>query len=327
MFLGVLVPPLGAVAGHPRERPLGRAALEVAQDGVRVVFVDRGDGERVWGHEATEDGWRPVGPVAVAGLWDRFPRRGRAAEWRGLAAGLPGVPIVNALAAVDLAADKWLTQVALARAGVLMPEATVDADAFAGFLNRVGVAFHKPRFGAYGVGILRFARGDSVPATAPGAGGPEPALLQAAVPPPSGWAGVAFRVLVQRDARGVWGCPGSVARRSQVDPVVNAARGAEVVPSDDVLDDGGAELHARSCEVAVRFCEAVPGEPVVELGLDWVLDDRGRTWLVEVNGRPMGRLEVVAEQEPDRFAAAHVASCARPLRALAGLVSGQWTPR
>ncbi len=327
MILGVLVPPLGASAVAPRERPLGRAALEVAKDGLRVVFVSGGDGSRVWGHEATEDRWQPVGPVHVAGLWDRFPRRGRAAEWQRLAAGVPPVPIVNALAAADLAADKWLTQVALASSGVAMPEATVEADAFGGFLDRVGVAFHKPRFGAYGIGIRRVARGGDVPATAEGAHGPEPALLQAAVPPPTGWAGVAFRVLVQRDERGVWGCPGSVARRSLLDPVVNAARGAEVVPADEVLADGGAELHARSCEAAARFCDALPGEPVVELGLDWVLDDKGRSWLVEVNGRPMGRLEVVAEQEPGRFAAAHVASCAAPLRALAGLVRGQWTPR
>jgi glutathione synthase/RimK-type ligase-like ATP-grasp enzyme len=93
---------------------------------------------------------------------------------------------------------------------------------------------------------------------------------------------------------------------------VNAARGADVVPLEDA---------AEAVRVALRIADvlaALPdGRDLVEIGVDLVLDPDGRPWPIEVNGRPRGHLEALAASDPARWAAAHVAACARPLRWLA----------
>ena len=55
---------------------------------------------------------------------------------------------------------------------------------------------------------------------------------------------------------------------------------------------------------------------LVELGVDLVIDEEGTPWLVEVNGKPRGRLEVLAGRDA-AWQEAHVRVSARPLRWLA----------
>jgi len=164
--------------------------------------------------------------------------------------------------------------------------------------------------------------GDPLPAKLPGAlaGAPEPSLLQRAVPAPEGWAGISVRVLVQRGPDGAWVVNPAVARRSATDPVVNVARGAEAAPAAEVLaaptlEALGALVHAT----ANALSDHPEGAWLGELGVDAVVDPTGHPWLIEVNSRPRGRLESLAASDPDRFHAAHLEACARPLRFLAAL--------
>jgi len=125
-------------------------------------------------------------------------------------------------------------------------------------------------------------------------------------------------VLCQRLPGGGWLASEPVLRQSRADPVVNAARGAEVRVARDVLPG---ELLDHAGDLARRAALAITATPggglCVELGVDLVLDAECQPSVIEINSRPRGRLAVLAAIDADRFSAAHVQACARPLRALA----------
>jgi glutathione synthase/RimK-type ligase-like ATP-grasp enzyme len=186
-----------------------------------------------------------------------------------------------------------------------------------------GLAFLKPRFGALGTSVTRVDSTDDLPVFLPGVvpGQEEPAILQRAVSPPLGWAGRSVRVLCQRMPDHSWyQCP-AVLRQSRTDPVVNAARGAAVMPAADGLGDETMEQISHAC---ARVCAAIAaadgGLWAVELGVDLVIDSDGIPWVIEVNSRPRGRLEVLAALDGERFADAHLQACARPIRTMAHLL-------
>ena len=317
----MLVPPYDAEPGHPADRPIGRAALRLEAEGLAVVFGHEAQQGRLRGVRARPEGWVDAGEVAVAAAYDRFPSRSRAEAYRALRAGLGEVPLGNPPSIVSLCADKWRCQVVLEQAGVVgLPPQEARPEAFEERLASWGSGFLKPRFGAFGCGVRRVVPGDALPDTLPGPidGVDEPALLQRAVRPPPGWSGVACRVLVQREADGAWWAAHPVARRSRTDAVVNAARGAEVVP----LAEGFPEALAPTRALAVAAAEALAategGDWLVEVGVDVVLDEALRPWIVEVNSRPRGRLEALLPSDP-RWMEAHVEACARPLRRLAAI--------
>ena len=80
----------------------------------------------------------------------------------------------------------------------------------------------------------------------------------------------------------------------------------------------GIRIAAGLTQAATAALSASPvGAHALELGLDLVLDPEGEPHLIEVNARPNGRLEVLASQDPTRFATAHLDACLRPLRTLA----------
>jgi len=319
--LAVLVPvdPSGP-PGAPESLPMGRAALALATEGISVVFATAASGGRVDGLVARAGVWEPVAGVAIAGAYDRYPSKGDAAGYAALIVGLAGRPVVNPPSLAVLCRDKVDCQRHLEARGVPLPEVEDDPARFAERLAEWGAGFLKPRYGAFGIGVRRVVPGDPLPEALPGAvgGPPEPAILQRAVAPPGGWAGVSVRILVQRDAMGRWVTTPGVARRDRDDPVVNVARGAEVALADDVLEPWTV---AAGDALAVAAARALGDHPdgtwLAELGVDLAVDPDGRPWLIEVNNRPRGRLEVLADADPPRFAAAHLDACARPLRFLA----------
>lgn len=320
--IGVLVPvDPGSTPPPPESRPIGRAALVLARSGLRVVFGDAVEGGRLTGLEAHPGGWRRVAAVPVLALHDRFPSQSRAARFAEIRAGAGAVPIGNPPSLTMLCRDKLACQQALAAAGVAhQPPVEADPARFEARLRGWGAGFLKPRFGSFGIGVRRVVPGDPLPAVLPGAvaGRPEPALLQRAVAPPAGWAGWSVRVVCQRAPGGGWVLGEPAVRRHRTDPVVNAARGASVVPGGDVLEAHTARaVRTLALQVTAAIGALPGGRWAVEVGVDLVIDDRGQPWLVEVNGRPRGRLEALAAVDPGRFQDAHVAACGRPIAALA----------
>jgi glutathione synthase/RimK-type ligase-like ATP-grasp enzyme len=310
--VGVLVPLSPGEGPPPEALPLGRAALSLALEGVDVVFGAEARDGVLYGRRAVVGGWAPA-EARVAAAYDRFPSQGRAEAHRALVAGLDGTPLANLPALVQLCRDKLATQRALEAADVRIPEVEADPARFAARLEEWGAAFVKPRHGAFGRGVRRVVAGEAVPAYVDGTFPGDEVLLQRAVPPPDGYAGVSARVLVQRAPTG-WVVEEPVLRTSRTDPVVNAARGSEVAEAARLRPELLPALRVAGLEVAA----ALGADPyAVELGVDCVVDPEGRAWVVEVNGTPRGRLERLAAADPAGWLERHVQACARPLRYLA----------
>jgi glutathione synthase/RimK-type ligase-like ATP-grasp enzyme len=308
--LAVLVPRPGDDPAPPESRPLGRIALALEREDIDLVFAFWARHGRVTGVRARPGRWEPAPFEFVWAAYDRYPSRGERDLHQALLAGLRGVPVVNDPEAVRLCRDKVATQHRI-EAHVPMPEVETDPARFADRLRDWGAGFLKPRFGSFGDGISRVVPGDPLPAEILG----DPPILQRALAPPEGWAGWSVRVLVQREVDGRWIGGHPVVRRSRTDPVVNAARGAEVAALEDLRPV------REVVQVALDAAQALVGDDplVVELGVDVVLDRELRPWVVEVNGTPRGRLEVLAAGDP-RWAPAHFEAAARPLRYLAARV-------
>jgi len=319
--IGVLVPSLAEGAPlPPASLPFGRAAMKLAGEGIEVVFGDRAERGQLVGTRAVGETWSPVRRWPVAAAFDRYPARSRPGSHRALLRGLGPIPVANPPTLAALCSDKLATQRVLTRGAVPMPDVETDPRRFTAALAAWGTAFLKPRYGAFGRGVCVVRPGEPLPAEAEGAvpGVPEPTFLQRHVRAPPGFAGISARVLVQRLADGSWATDPVVARWSRTDPVVNAARGSSVALLASLV---GAEITADVAALAIRCMSLLAEEPegdlLVEGGVDVAIDRDLRPWVLEVNGTPRGRLEVLRNQSPEAFHAAHVESCARPLRTLA----------
>jgi hypothetical protein len=294
---------------------IGRAAMALADAEVPIVFGQEITAGVARGLRVSADGtWErvkvPVGVVAM-----RFPRRSRPEPFEAALAGLKAaqwsIPIVNALPFSDLTVDKLVTQHALSDV-VSMPEMELDAGRFSERVAEWDGAFLKPRYGSLGEGVVRLNPGEGIPDVAPGEW-----ILQRAVLPPAGVAGVSLRVLVQREGDG-WIVPTAVARVSDDDPTVSVERGARVnVASDVVGSETLQAVHADAVSIARWLADSGPWAPedVVEMGVDFVVDRDGQPWTIEVNSIPRGRLAVLAALD-ERYAAEHAAAIERPLRRL-----------
>jgi glutathione synthase/RimK-type ligase-like ATP-grasp enzyme len=319
--VGVLVPHRAGTPEPPERRPIGRAALRLASEGISVLFGHRVEAGELIGHVAVPGGWRD-GRMQVDVAYDRYPSQSDPGGHAALRTGLGDTPIANPYGLTLLCRDKIDTQRVLERAALPVAEITTDPANFQRALNAWGTAYLKPRFGAFGRGIQRVTTGDSTPATGPGAvpGQLEPLFLQRAIPPLAPWRGVACRVLCQRTSADTWWVGPPVARRSANDWVVNAARRAEVVPASQMLPDQLDALVELSRRTAAAMAAQREGAWLVELGVDLVINDRGEPIVIEVNSRPRGRLEALATQDPQAWMEAHVRACCRPLRYLAGVL-------
>ncbi len=321
VYIAVLVPEGASAPPPPEATPLGRAALSLASAGVHLLFGARPRSARLCGLRATASGW-VAEEHDVDAAYDRLPAVAAPALREAALAGLVGLPVGNPPALIDLCRDKLRCQGALDAAGVGgLPPVEGDPARFAARIAEWGVAFHKPRFGSQGVGVRRWTAADGPPPpSAPGLldAQLDPAILQFAVPPPAGWAGWSLRVLCQRLPDGGWTLAPTVLRRSLTDPVVNAARGAALAPAEDHLQQADHNF-ARGLALTVA---GVLGrdEAAVELGVDLVVDRDGHPWIVEVNGRPDGRLAGLAKQQPVRYGPAAEQAARRPFERLAAVV-------
>lgn len=308
MNLGVWTPfRASGPLGPPEELPLGRAALALTDEGIDLV-VGHPAGPGIFdGVRARRGRWESLTGLPVQAVYDRFPSASRPQAFAAGLARIRGLPLVNDPVLTALCRDKLACQQALGD----LPQPDVTTTDLPGHLSRWGVAFLKPREGSFGRGVRQVRAGDALP-DGPGW------ILQRAVLPPEGFgAGLALRVLVQRDGT-TWHARPAVARISDHDPVVNAARGARLAPAADLLP---AHTDAAVRDLAVRTAERLASHGLfVECGVDIVLDSDLSPFVIEVNSRPRGRLRGLAELHPDRFRDLHVQACITPFRTLARLV-------
>ena len=199
--IGVLVPTDGSTpTTAPEERPIGRAALQLATRGIDVIFGDTLCAGRMSGFRATMQGWKAAKDIAIGGLHDRFPSQLRAEKYEEILRESRDIPMGNSHAVTLLCRDKLQTQESLQALGIPMPAVQGDPTRFSSDLSLWGHGYLKPRYGALGIGVRRVSPGDPLPTHTTGVvpDRPDPTILQAAVTPPAGWASRTVRVLIQR---------------------------------------------------------------------------------------------------------------------------------
>lgn len=327
--IGVLVPVNPGPLQPPMTRPVGRAALALRKEGITVIFGDRIErrGDEVWmtGQIAIPGAWQTV-TQSVQAIHDRYPSQRRARSYAAAMDVAGNLPLGNPTSLTMLCRDKLDCQRWLASHGIPMPAVSSDPQEWPSLLTQWGSGFLKPRYGALGIGVQRVCPGDALPHTCQGVvpGKQDPTILQRAIAPPSGWAGLSVRALCQRKTDKSWTICPPVLRRSTTDFVVNAARGATVHPAEDVLSADSMKAMATLCQSTCAALSAhSDGDRLVEVGLDLVIDPQWDPHLIEVNSRPRGRLEVLASADPSRFHAAHIDACARPIRYLAHIAQAR----
>ena len=321
LSIGVLVPTdetRPTIA--PSERPIGRAAIQLLERGIDVVFGDTASNGLFSGFRIRNNQWVPVRNIPIIGVHDRYPSQIRSQQFEKIQAGLRGIPMGNALEFTVLCRDKIASQHAFVSRGIRMPAVESNPTRFSAMLQQWGSAFLKPRYGALGIGVQKLTPGDPIPTHTVGVveNRPEPTILQAAILPPKGWASQTVRVLIQRKPRGGWFIGTPVVRRSVSDPVANAARGAEVAAGPDVLAPKTlARIHEETLSICAVLDTMNTAKHMVEAGIDLVLDSEFEPWLIEINSRPRGRMEVLAAANPRDYHSAHVDACSRPLEVIA----------
>ena len=313
--IGVLVP-FKPKREAPNTRPISSA---ISDDfGFTVVFGSElkviSNTVHIVGFTAENNRWIPRSlPVSV--LHDRFPSQVRLDQYQQILTRMRDIPMGNPVSITMLCRDKircqkWLEPV------LPMPPVLEDYSKFSSTLSHWKAGYLKPRFGALGTNVLFVGKNHQLPQYLPGVVPHklEPTILQKAIKPPRSWSGLCVRQLISRKQNGDWHCYPGVLRRSRTDSVVNVARGAEAVLAEENLSGECMEKITQLSVIAAQRLEAYDGgQWAVEFGIDFVIDEHYNPWLIEVNSRPRGRLEVLSKVDPARFSELHQQAVMSPI--------------
>lgn len=322
--VGILVPDYPPPLPKPSEKPIGSATHLLRDQKIQTLFGNKIIKENnkviMYGMTIKEDEWIPAFSEIKA-LHDRFPSQIRALHFQKILPEVNEIILGNPFEITLLCRDKIKTQRFLEEHGVLMPKIITEYQNFSDALSEWKTGFLKPQFGALGKNVQALtAQAASIPEFLEGVvpGKKEKTFIQQGITAPKGWKGLSLRQLIQRMPCGSWRMSPAVLRRSREDLVVNVARGAEAVLAENHLPLETMEnIGAQSLSIAQALQKYPKGQHAVEFGLDFVIDQDYQPWLIEVNSRPRGRLEVLARRNPERFLALHQRACVAPILYLA----------
>ena len=325
VVVAILVPPIHSRSPKAHSFPIAKALQNLKNDGILTVFgfEIKEVNNTVWinGKSIIRDDFIDCS-TKIDIIHDRFPSQIRSEHFSDIQSNVGNIPFGNPFSTTLLCRDKLACQRVLETPALNMPDVIATPDDFESTLAEWGLGFIKPQFGALGQGVQAVRPNTHIPHFLPGVvpNRLEPTILQRGIYPPSGWAGMSVRQLMQRAIGGSWIARTAVLRRSKKESVVNVSRGAEAVPAIDFLPSETIhEIERQSFVACSIFDKEAKGRYNVEFGLDFVIDPEYRPWLIEVNSRPRGRLENLATTDPDRFLVEHQSACVQPIRYLASL--------
>lgn len=319
-------------------QPFGRpttffaeCCVEAARLGVQVVVFEADDLDpdrpQLRGSRFIDGSWtRPSAIRFPDVVYDRAPLFDPACATSANRARVrlidAGVPFINPLRLLEVAADKLATYRLLAGHDITMPAtARLDEERFDAYLDRFGHLFVKPVRGSNGTGVIEVKREHGLAVVRYGTervevkadgrlwgtitalmgneGRPRNvSLIQQGIST-ARTGGQSFprfdlRVMMQKDERKAWGMTGLVARVSQSDvPTTNLSTGARAEVAEHVLDDVYGPAMRRSIiasvtETGLGICQLLDRDicPCGELGIDIVTDAAGRPWVIEINAKP-----------------------------------------
>ena len=202
-------------------------------------------------------------------------------------------PVCNPRSFIELCKDKWAFQKWMEQHGIYMPP-VVETHFSEALQKWDGMAIAKPRFGSFGVGI-EIVYEEPVPFRQ-SVQGMDPTLLQKYIRPPNGFAGIAVRQLLQRNKDRSWTFRTIVARTSKDDPIINAARGADICYASEILPKNCIEnIQTQSKKIASIMGTWSPY--IIEVGLDYVIDATFSPIFIEANAQPKGKLKALVQKE------------------------------
>ena len=325
--IGIFVPPKKGRRPPPGDRPIVKATQHLLTEQIQCIFghsfrrTEKGlamDGLSTNGQQ-----WTEHLNQSICAVYDRFPSQLRSQTFQPMMKVILPSPMGNPYGFTLLCRDKIKTQRWLEENGIQMPELVTDHHRFKAKLSDWGAGFIKPQFGALGTNIQKVTAQSSLPTELPGLmpDEPEPAILQQAIDPPKGYAGMSVRCLIQRKDNARWIVRSPVLRFSTQDPVVNVSRGAKACAAVDMLPEACIqEMKQQAIHIGTLISALDWGRFALECGIDFVIDAEYRPWIVELNSRPRGRLEHLAHTEPDRFGEEHIDALAQPIRCLVNLL-------
>ena len=327
--IAIFVPPKNGPLPPPGDRPIVRATKRLLNEQIQCIFghefrrTDTSllmDGLCAYGQQ-----WIKHSDVEIHAVYDRFPSQLRRQSFQPMLKAILPSPMGNPYPYTLLCRDKIKTQHWLESNGIRMPELVTQYDQFEAKLAQWGTGFIKPQFGALGTSVEKVYAGGPLPRHLPGLvpNEPEPTILQRAIHPPKGHAGMSVRCLIQRQTDTQWICRTPVLRHSTKDPVVNVARGASACTAEELLPEKCMlEIKHTAMHIGELINTLECGRYALECGIDYVIDSEYRPWIVELNSRPRGRLEYLAQAKPDQYGEEHIEALAQPIRCLATLASG-----
>jgi glutathione synthase/RimK-type ligase-like ATP-grasp enzyme len=324
--IGIFVPPSNSASRPPpSQRPLSKAVYDLKTEGIQCVFGHRFeksmDGTLMSGVTLEQGKWVQVEQAPILCVHDRFPSQIRREHFQEAMTVIDATttPVGNPIDFTLLCRDKIKCQRWLESEGHSLPPIEVLPQNFDLRLQEWGAGFIKPQFGALGMGVSLVHPGATIPESLQGLvpNTREATLLQRAIHPPENYAGMSVRCLIQHQKGGGWIVRTPVLRSALKDPVVNVARGAVAQAATDLLPHHTVlAIKEKSREIGAIIERLPKARNIVECGIDFVIDPNFDPWTIEVNSRPRGRLEVLAQKDPERFMPEHLDALAQPIRYL-----------